>query len=391
MRIAMLTEVFPPRIDGVTNRLGHTLRRLREAGHEVLVVAPDTAVPRYEGFEVVRVPSLPTPGPPGVRLAAPDPRVLGALRRFQPDVVHALGPVALGVWGLAAARLLALPIVVSCHTDLARAASVHGLGFARGWIWKLVQTVHAQAHVNLAPSRWMQDELRRHGVANVGLWRGAVDGERFHPRHRTEEMRMRLSGGWPDAPVVLYAGRLSAERNLDQLRLVLDAAPDAQVAVVGDGPLRAELARTLPAERVTFTGFLEGRALACAFASADLFFLPSTTETLGSVALEAMASGVPVVAAAAGGLTDLVRHAENGWLFPPERTEEALRGVRELLGSLSGRRFYAAQARKAAEAHTWTAATETLLDHYRRAMAIAGQCGPLARLHRALASRVAGA
>src|SRR5574342_588822 len=118
MRIAIFTEVFLPKIDGITNRLSHTVRCLREDGHEVLVFAPRGAVAEHAGARVVRVPAAPFPAYPGLRIAAPDPRIARELWRFRVDVVHAVGPVCLGVFGIAAARALGLPVVASYHTDL---------------------------------------------------------------------------------------------------------------------------------------------------------------------------------------------------------------------------------------------------------------------------------
>lgn len=139
MRIALFSEVFLPKIDGITNRLAHTVRCLVEQGHEVLVFAPATAVPGHAGARVVRVPGPAFPPYPALRLSAPHPRIPWELARFGPDVVHAVGPACLGIWGIAAARTLGLPVVASYHTDLPRYAPLHGLGFARGAIWPLLR------------------------------------------------------------------------------------------------------------------------------------------------------------------------------------------------------------------------------------------------------------
>jgi glycosyltransferase involved in cell wall biosynthesis len=385
VRIAIFTEVFVPKIDGITNRLRHTIRALRQDGHEVLVFAPDTAVSEYAGARVVRVPGLPFPPYPGLRVSLPDPRILHELRRFDASVVHAVGPACLGIWGMLAARAMGIPGVASYHTDLPRYAPQYGLGFAQGAIWPLLRRVHNLAHVNLCPSRFTRAEMLAHGIENVGLWRGGVDTERFHPSQRCEEMRFRMSGGAPDEKIVLYAGRLSPEKNLDVLAPLLDAVPDACLALVGDGPARAKLERELRGRKVVFTGFLRGRALARAFASADVFVMPSTTETLGFVVLEAMSSGCPVVAARAGGIPDLVAHGENGLLYDPARPEELCEAVGLLLSRKSMRRFYGQQARKAAEACDWTRETRKLVDDYRRAIAIGAQArGPLGRLRTVL-------
>jgi glycosyltransferase involved in cell wall biosynthesis len=383
MKVALFSEVFLPKIDGITNRLGHTLECLQADGHETVLFAPDTAAPRHGATRVVRVPSIPFPPYPGVRVSLPDPRIAGSLAAFAPDVVHAVGPACLGVAGIAAARALGLPIVASYHTDFPRYAAGYGLGALRRALWPAIRAVHGAAHVNLAPSQFTREELEEHGVRRVGIWRGGVDAERYHPRKRSLPVRLRLSGGRPDGPLLLYVGRLAPEKNLALLAELLDALPEVHLALVGDGPARGELERLFAphaaAGRVHFAGFLRGEDLARAFASADLFVMPSRTETLGFVVLEAMASGLPVVAAHAGGLPDLVRHEEDGLLFDPDRPSELALAVGGLLEDDGRRRSLARRARKAAEQASWRAETRRLVDAYRRAIVLARQSRGAAR------------
>jgi glycosyltransferase involved in cell wall biosynthesis len=384
MRIAIATEVFLPKIDGITNRLRHTIENLDALGHEVLLLAPDTAVAEHAGARIVRVPGVPFPPYPGLRITAPDPRIALELARFAPDVLHAVGPACLGVWASLAARSLRIPLVASYHTDLPRYLDGYQLGWLRPAIWPLLRSVHGLAHVNLCPSRFTRDELHANGIAPVDLWRGGVDTERFDPAERSMEMRMRLAGGPPDGPILLYAGRLSPEKNLGFFARVLDAVPEARVAFVGDGPARKSLEKQFRRRRATFLGFLEGDELAAAFASADLFVMPSRTETLGFVVLEAMASGCAVVAARAGGIPDLVDHEESGFLYDPDHEDEGALAIRELLAHDGKRRFYARMARKRATESSWPSETKRLLQAYRKAIVIHRSAGTFGRLRRAL-------
>jgi glycosyltransferase involved in cell wall biosynthesis len=384
MRIAIVTEVFPPKVDGITNRIANTIRCMKALGHEVLVLAPDTAAPSHPGARVVRVPGVPFPPYPGLRIAAPDPRIAAELWRFDPHVVHAVGPACLGLWGIAAARGLGLPLVASYHTDLPRYLPEYGLGWAQPAIWPLIQRVHNAAHVNLCPSRHTRDELRDHGVENVGLWRGGVDVDLFSPERRSIDMRLRMTDGRPDGPVGLYVGRISPEKNLHRLAEALETVPDLRLALVGDGPGRAELERTLPPERTTFLGFLRGEELATAFASADVFMMPSTTETLGFVVLEAMSAGAPVVAARAGGIPDLVQDGHNGLLYEPDEPGALGHAVAELLRRDAMRRHLQLQGRKFAEAGSWLEETRQLIRAYQQAIIIAQRGSRLRRLVRTL-------
>jgi glycosyltransferase involved in cell wall biosynthesis len=201
MRIALVSEVFLPKIDGITNRLRHTIECLRESGHEVRVIAPRGAVAEHAGARVVRVPALPFPRYPEVRVSLPDPRIAWELARFQPQVVHAVGPACLGLWAIASARALRIPVVASYHTDLPGYAPLYGFGWARGTMWSALRRMHNAAALNLCPSRFTQRQLRERGFENVGIWRGGVDARLFHPGRRSLRMRERLTEGRPDRPV----------------------------------------------------------------------------------------------------------------------------------------------------------------------------------------------
>ncbi len=383
MRIAIFSEVFLPKIDGITNRLRHTVAEMVRAGHEVLVFAPEPAVEEHAGARVVRIPAVDFRPYPGVRAGLPDPRLTWELARFRPDVVHAVGPACLGIWGSLAARTLGIPLVASYHTDLPRYLPGYGLGWLEPVMWPALRGVHNLAIRNLCPSRFTRAELRSHGVANVGLWRGGVDTERFHPRRRDLAMRERMSDGRIDAPLLLYTGRLAPEKNVDLLAWVLDAVPEARLALVGDGPARRDLEKVFSDLPVSFLGFLKGEELATAFASADVFVMPSTTETLGFVVLEAMSSGLAVAAADAGGIPDMVRHGENGLLFDAEDRASAIGAVRELVESPGRRRFLAQQGRKAAENASWESETRKLVREYESAIALARRSGIVGRLRHA--------
>jgi glycosyltransferase involved in cell wall biosynthesis len=370
LRIALFSEVFPPQIDGVTTRLSATIPELVRLGHEVTVFAPRSAG-AFPGARVIPVPSLPLPVHPGLEAALPDPRIAARLAGERPDVVHTVGPVCLGAFGAWAARALGLPLVASFHTDLHRYALGYGLGFASSALARWQRALHGLAHVNLCSSATARHELRELGVGRVDLWRGGVDPERFHPSKRSLTMRNRLSDGNPERPLILSVCRLASEKNLESLAWVMDALPGARLALVGDGPDRARLERVFARLPVRFAGFLRGEELAAAYASADVFVMPSPTETLGFVALEAMASGVPVVAADVGGIHDLIRHGENGLLYDPAERKAAVAPIEQLLSSRGLRLQLARMGRKAAENASWEGETFRLLASYEKARELA--------------------
>jgi glycosyltransferase involved in cell wall biosynthesis len=199
-------------------------------------------------------------------------------------------------------------------------------------------------------------------------------------------MRQRLSGGRVDGPIILYVGRLSPEKSLESFTRVLRAFPHARIAFVGDGPSRKQLERKLRSRRVTFLGFLSGDELAAAFASADLFVMPSRTETLGFVVLEAMASGCAVVAARAGGIPDLVDHEETGLLYDPDDGRGMIEAIGDLLEHDGKRRFFARAARKRAEESSWRAETRRLVRAYSKAIVLQRSNRRFGRLGRIVAA-----
>jgi len=365
MRIAIVSEVFLPKIDGITNRLRNTIECLVADGHEVFVIAPSGSVEQHAGARVLRVPGPAFPPYPGLRICLPDPRILWRLVRFRPDIVHVVGPVCLGLWALLAARLLRLPIVASYHTDLPRYLKGYGLGWLERLVWPLIRWIHALAHRNLCPSTFTQRELEAHGIPDVGIWRGGVDTELFSPRKRSSAMRERMvDEGRIDAPILLYAGRVAPEKGLDSLAPVLEELPECRLAIVGDGPARANLELRFAETRTRFLGFLRGEELATAFASADLFVMPSMTETLGFVVLEAMSAGLPVVAAPGGGIPDLVKEGETGALVDPWDSKRFADGIRAILEDDGRRSRLAANARRFAEHCDWPSETRALVADY---------------------------
>ncbi len=236
-----------------------------------------------------------------------------------------------------------------------------------GLLWELLKAGHNQAALNLCTSTAMMEELTAHGIERVNLWQRGVDTETFHPSLVSEEMRSRLSQNHPDSPLLLYVGRLSAEKEIERIKPILEAIPAARLALVGDGPHRQALEKHFANTNTHFVGYLVGKELASAFASADAFIFPSRTETLGLVLLEAMAAGCPVVAARSGGIPDIVTDGVNGYLFAPDAGDEgAIAATLRLLEMKQERESIRQNARREAERWGWAAATRQLQDYYQK-------------------------
>ena len=237
-------------------------------------------------------------------------------------------------------------------------------------LWDYLRALHNQARVNLCTSRPVANELVAHGFERVRVaWRGGVDVDLFHPTRSSIAMRERLGSG--GGPLLIYVGRLSAEKGLERLRSPLRAIPGASLAMVGEGPHRAALERHFEGAPVKFTGAMRGEELASAFASADVFVFPSETDTFGLAILEAMASGCPVVAARAGGVPDVVREGRDGLLYTPGDEAALVTAVKRMVAASAERELMRWSARMRAEAWSWGAAVDDLRRQYRAAIAAA--------------------
>lgn len=365
MRIALFTETFLPKVDGIVTRLSHTVDHLQRQGNQVLVVSPDGGLKEYKGAKIYGVPGFPMPLYPELKLAIPRPAIGEELENFKPDLVHLVNPAVLGLGGLYYAKALNVPLVASYHTHLPKYLEHYNMGMLEGVLWELLKVAHNQARLNLCTSTAMQQELTAHGIERVQVWQRGVDTELFQPELANREMRSHLSQGHPDSPLLLYVGRLSAEKEIDRIKPVLESIPGARLALVGDGPHRAELEQHFAGTATHFVGYLTGKPLGEAFASADAFIFPSRTETLGLVLLEAMAAGCPVVAARSGGITDIVDDGVNGYLFDPKDDTGAIKATQKLLAQAEEREQLRQNARHEAERWGWAAATKQLEDFYR--------------------------
>jgi len=362
MRVAVVTESFLPQINGVTNSVLRVCEQLTLQGHEALVIAPGSGptVCSAPGVPVVRTPSWPLPGYQDFRVARRFPQMLATLRTFGPDVVHLASPVVLGAQAAYAARRLGVPSVAVYQTDLAAYATRYRLGLAEFAVWRRLCKVHAVAARTLAPSRAAVRQLEAHGIERVARWARGVDLQRFSPSRRDEQLRSRLA---PDGQLLVgYVGRLAPEKELGLLAAVQNL-PGVRLLVVGDGPQRRQLERELP--KVHFTGLQTGNEFAATFACLDVFVHTGSHETFCQAAQEALASAVPVVAPAAGGLLDLVQHGGNGLLFQPGSAVELAGRVRTLHALPGARRRMGEQARRSVQGRSWEVAGRELTQHYR--------------------------
>jgi glycosyltransferase involved in cell wall biosynthesis len=371
VRIAFFTETFLPATDGVVTRLRHTFEELARMGDDMLLVAPrypDGGPDSYAGTPIYRVPGVPFPPYPRIRLSPAHPGVGRALRRFGPDLIHTVNPFILGPGGVYYARRLKIPLVASYHTNVATYTRYYRLGFLFGATRWYTRQLHNRATINLCTSETTMDYLLAEGVKRVRIWPQGVDAGRFHPDKASERWRERLSDGHPSDRLLLYVGRLAPEKGIERLKVVLREVPGTRLAIVGDGPTRTNLELEFSGTPTVFTGLLHGEDLAAAYASADAFLFPSTTETLGMAMLEALASGLPVVAACSGASQEVVSEGENGLFYEANSSQALVAAVRRLLSDDSLREALGRGARAAAGERDWEASTCVLRGYYEEAL-----------------------
>ena len=368
VRVAVITESFLPTVNGVTTSVCRVLDHLRASGHQALVITPSAGAPaKYLGFPVHEVPALAYRRFP---VGLPTPALQGILSDFVPDVVHAASPFLLGAQGIAAARRLGVPSVAVYQTDVARYAARHGLSAATGLAWRMVRRAHENADLTLVPSSAAMHDLEAAGVQRLARWGRGVDTALFTPNRRTApgtaELRRRLS---PFGEVVVgYVGRLAPEKQLERLS-ALRGLRGITIAVVGEGSSRATLERSLRGMPVAWLGQRSGTDLAEAYAALDVFVHTGTEETFGQTLQEAHASGVPVVAPAAGGPIDLVTHGVDGLLFDPVDADAQLRaGVATLVEDAGLRRRMGEAGRRKVRTRTWDVLCDELVGHYTAAI-----------------------
>ncbi|WP_019584139.1 glycosyltransferase family 1 protein [Thioalkalivibrio sp. ALE16] len=306
LHLALVTETWPPEVNGVAHTLARLVEGMRERGHRVQVARPrqpgEVARPCGAGDESVAcdhlLAGLPLPGYSGLRMGLPARRRLQALwSEDRPDAVYIATEGPLGHAALRAARRLGIPVASGFHTHFDGYARYYGVGWLTPLVRAVLRRFHNRCDVTLAPTGALAHTLAAQGFQRVRVMARGVDTRRFTPARRSSRLRQQW-GAATATPVVLYVGRLAPEKNLalvvDAFRAIQAARPDARLVVVGDGPSRTELERANP--DAIFTGQQVGQALAQHYASADLFLFPSTSETFGNVVIEAMASGLPVLA-----------------------------------------------------------------------------------------------
>ena len=363
LHIALVSETFPPEVNGVANTLGRLCQGLRERGHRLQLVRPrqadDTAT---NDDQLLLTRGWPLPGYAGLQWGQSSLHKL--LRRWQrnrPDVLYIATEGPLGLSALRAARRLGIPVVSGFHTNFQQYSDHYGFGLLTRLLTGYLRWFHNRSRLTLVPSPSQRLELQRRGFERLELLARGVDGQLFHPARRSAALRAEWGLG-EDEIAVLHVGRLAAEKNLQLLtrafRQLQRDLPQQRLrlVLVGDGPLRAQLQTELP--EALFCGVQRGEALAAHYASGDLFLFPSLSETFGNVVLEALASGLAVVAFDQAAAAQHIRHGHNGALATPGDEAAFIESARWLLEDPESLRRVRLNARQHAGKQGWPAIVE---------------------------------
>ncbi len=366
LRLALFSDTWAPQVNGVSRTLERLRDAVRSRGGDVHVFTVDDPGAVNEAG-VTRANSVPFWAYPQLQLAWPSGRdVLRELRAFKPSLVHLATEFGVGLAGRRAARVLGVPTVTSYHTSFTAYAQYYRLGLLARPGWQYLRWFHSAGERTYCPTRAIVREVEAQGFDACRVWSRGVDVTRFSPVHRSAAVR-EACGASDDTLVIGYVGRLAAEKGLDTalaaIELVHRARPGrAAFMFVGDGPFEQTIHARTPSPR-WLPGKLAGDALSAAYASADVFVFPSTTDTFGNVLLEAMASGLPVIGADVGPTRELLGD-QRGQLVPPNDPEALAQALIACVDDVPGTRDRGQAARTFAEACTWDRVWDTLIGDY---------------------------
>jgi phosphatidylinositol alpha 1,6-mannosyltransferase len=297
-------------------------------------------------------------------MARPGVDLRPVLAALKPDVVHLASPAVLGWRAARAANDLNIPSIAVFQTDLSGYLRRYRLSAASSMLWAGLRRLHGLTDLTLVPSTSTADQLRSQGIGPLAIWGRGVDSDRFHPGHRSEHLNRRFRDGADSETLVVgFVGRLAAEKRVELLEPIT-RLPGVRLVIIGDGPRRESLERKLPNAR--FLGMQTGLDLSRSMASLDVLVNPGANETFCQVIQEALASGVPVLAAAAGGPLDLVQQGHNGWLWSGDDPVALARQVAKLSRNRHEVAEMANRARASVVSRTWSRVSDDLIEHYRQ-------------------------
>ena len=365
MRVAIFTDTFYPQINGVTNTIDKMTKYFQDNQIEYKVFAPsygddnDMTTERFYSLKFFLYPEC--------RIALPNIfRITQTLEHFKPVLIHIMTEFNMGITGLHFAKKMGIPSISSYTTNFSQYTDYYKLDFLKQGIWDYLKWFHNQNIITLCPSNESKMLLKQHNINNTVIFSRGIDSQKFHPSFRNKSLRKQYN--LDQRIAFLYVGRVSYEKDLDVLsesyRIIKNKYGEKTLLIItGEGPYLEKCRSMFPTDTI-FTGFKRGAELSELYASSDVFVCPSSTETFGNVILEAMASGLPVIGADAGGLKEIICHKKNGLKFQPRNAAELASCMEELINDETLRNDLQTNGLDFSQKKTWGKIIGGLVDIY---------------------------
>ena len=365
MRVAIVTESFLPKVNGVTNSVLRVLETIKQNEFEAIVIAPTSESEKHLGFNVYTANSISVLQFP---VAMPGPSISKVLEDFAPDVIHVAAPFLLGAQAIGWGQRNYVPTVAVYQTDVAGYLERYNLAFAKPAMERVLYSIHQNATLNLAPTKIAADYLKSLGLGGVRIWGRGVDLDLFNTENANHEdsIAFRKRHAPNGEKLIGFVGRLAAEKQVGRMA-ELFGLDGVRFVVVGDGPERQRLEAAFSGHPVNFTGTMTGLDLARAYAALDVFVHFGTEETFGQTIQEAQASGVPVIAPNVGGPSQLIQTGKTGLLVDPGRSLGYREAVRFLLDDESACEEISKLAVQSVQGRSWSSNNARLVSYYQEA------------------------
>ena len=365
MRVAIVTESFLPKVNGVTNSVLRVLETIKQNEFEAIVIAPTSESEKHLGFNVYTANSISVLQFP---VAMPGPSISKVLEDFAPDVIHVAAPFLLGAQAIGWGQRNYVPTVAVYQTDVAGYLERYNLAFAKPAMERVLYSIHQNATLNLAPTKIAADYLKSLGLGGVRFWGRGVDLDLFNTENANHEdsIAFRKRHAPNGEKLIGFVGRLAAEKQVGRMA-ELFGLDGVRFVVVGDGPERQRLEAAFSGHPVNFTGTMTGLDLARAYAALDIFVHFGTEETFGQTIQEAQASGVPVIAPNVGGPSQLIQTGKTGLLVDPGRPLGYREAVRFFLDDESACEEISKLAVQSVQGRSWSSNNARLVSYYQEA------------------------
>ena len=377
MKIALYSGTYVKDKDGAVKSITQLVSSFRANGHQVTVWSPDvSSQDNHNGLTVHTMPAVPVPLYPDYKLGFFRPETRRQLDAFAPDIVHISTPDIVGREFLLYAKKKSLPLASAFHTDFPSYLKYFGLKFAERPFWKYLSWFYNCCDIVFVPNKSIRQKLEDQHIRNVEIWSRGVDKELFDPARRSQKLRTAWNAS--GRTVFIYTGRFVLYKDIEVVMKVYDRfmaagyAERVRFVMIGSGPKGTEMKQRMP--DAVFPGYLTGVALSEAYASGDIFLFPSITEAFCNVALEALASGLPVVVSDDGGCRDIVERSGGGMLARSGDDEDFFNKCLELFENTVRCRELKAHGLAFAEMQSWSAINSIVIDRYQKMVRVASGC-----------------